>query len=219
MTQGTVKINGQEFTTLPGVRYKTDYVAMGAKIKALKDEKGEKYTERFSRDCYRGAFLTDLFFILYFVCKNTSANHPFVVARCQEVENGPKDMTLDVWAETLQYHANPEAWHPENKDGSTCFLSATTKLSKKILRNLMDIMEDEAPFLNFMFPHAPEQGYWGPFWMDPKTEAPMWNVDAGIKLRRQSKAHTPSMYAAGLEEGMPTGDHYGIRTLPEALRG
>lgn len=221
MTQGTVKINGQEFTTLPDVRYKSDYVAIVQHIDSVREKEGEEVAERTARTLFRGLFLTDLFFILYFVNKNTIANHPFVVARCQEVENGPKDMTLDVWArehfkssiiteaETLQYHANPTAWHPKVKDGLTCFLSATTKLSKKILRNLMDIMEDEAEFLNFMFPHAPDQGYWGPFWMYPKAEAPMWNVDAGLKLRRQSKAHTPSMYAAGLEEGMPTGDHYG----------
>jgi hypothetical protein len=216
-----IEINGQGFTPLPGVTYRHDYVRAANDIEELRKTKGDMVADNHARGVFRDMFLNDLFFILYFVAKNPVANHPFVINACMEVEDGPKSMTEDVWArehfkssiiteaETLQYHANPEAWHPQIKDGSTCFLSATTKLSKKILRNLMDIMEDESPFLNFMFPHVPKHGLWGPFWVDPKAEAPVWNVDAGIKLRRQSKAHTPSMYAAGLEEGMPTGDHYG----------
>jgi hypothetical protein len=203
------------------VRYKSDYVAIVQHIDAVREKEGEEVAERTARTLFRGLFLSDLFFVLYFVCKNPVANHPFVVARCREVEDGPKDMTLDVWArehfkssiiteaETLQYHANPTAWHLKIKDGSTCFLSATAKLAKKILANMMDTMRDEAEFLNFMFPHAPEHGYWGPFWENPEAQAPMWNVDRGLKLRRHSNAHTPCMYAAGLEEGMPTGDHYG----------
>lgn len=221
MTQGTVKINGQEFSPLPGMRYKSDYVAIVNHIDSVREKEGEDIAQATARTLFRGLFLTDLWFILYFVCKNPVANHPFVVNACREVEDGPKSMTLDVWArehfkssiiseaETLQYHANAEAWHPKIKDGSTCFLSSSSKLAKKILANMMDIMRDEAEFLNFMFPHAPEQGYWGPFWENPEAQAPMWNVDRGLKLRRQSNAHTPSMYAAGLEEGVPVGDHFG----------
>jgi hypothetical protein len=169
-------------------------------------------------------FLNDLFFILYFVVKNKAANHPFVLRACHMVESGPDTMTLDVWArehfkssiisvsETLQKHAS-------DKDMGTCFLSATRTLAKKLLRSLMDIMESEAGFLNFMFPHvidedsdSPTYGdvlHWGPFWENPEKQAPLWSANDGLKLRRDSKAHTPSMYAAGLEEGMPTGDHYG----------
>jgi len=203
------------------VRYKSDYVGIVQAIEKERAENGDEYAEGVARHLFRGLFLSDLFFILYFVCGNTVANHPFVVQRCRDVESGPKDMTLDVWArehfkssiiteaETLQYHANPTAWHPKIKDGSTCFLSATAKLAKKILANMMEIMKNEAQFLNFMFPHVPEKGYWGPFWENPEAQAPMWNVDRGVKLRRQSGGHTPSMFAAGLEEGMPTGDHYG----------
>jgi hypothetical protein len=221
MTQGTCSINGQEFTTLPGVRYKSDYVAICQHIDKVRKDEGEDVAERTARTLFRGLFLSDLFFIVYFVFKNPVANHQFVVDACREVEDGPKDMTEDVWArehfkstiitkaETLQYHANPEAWHPKVKDGSTCFLSATAKLAKKIIAQMMEVMKNEADFLNFMFPHVPDQGYWGPFWEDPENQAPMWNVDRGVKLRRRSTSHTPSMFAAGLEEGMPTGDHYG----------
>jgi hypothetical protein len=221
VTQGTCSINGQEFTTLPDVRYKSDYVAICQHIDKVRKEEGEEVAERTARTLFRGLFLSDLFFIVYFVFKNPVANEPFVVDACREVEDGPKDMTEDVWArehfkstiitkaETLQYHANPEAWHPKVKDGSTCFLSATAKLAKKILAQMTEVMKTEAQFLNFMFPHVPDQGYWGPFWEDPEAQSPMWNIDRGIKLRRHASSHTPCMFSAGLEDGMPVGDHYG----------
>jgi hypothetical protein len=56
---------------------------------------GTKCTEA---DVYRAMILGDLWFIVYFVMKVPVANHPFVVDVCKEVESGPKDYTLDVWA-------------------------------------------------------------------------------------------------------------------------
>jgi hypothetical protein len=214
----SITINGQDFTPLPGVTYRYDYVAAALDIEKVREEQGDHAADELSRGVFRDMFLNDLFFVLYFVIKNKAANHPFVVAACKEVEDGPKTMTLDIWArehfkssiittaETLQDHGR-------DKDESTCIMSATRTLAKKILRALMDIMEGEAVFLNFIFPHVVDSKgkvkLWGPFWEDPTRQAPLWSANDGLKLRRDSNAHTPSLYAAGLEEGMPTGDHYG----------
>jgi hypothetical protein len=209
----TVKINGVEFTPLPGVRYAHDYVGMSNKIREVAETEGEDAGVAYAEKAYRYLFLNDLFFIVYFVEmkpqtpeQQKMVNHPFVVNACQEVEEGPSNMTLDVWArehfkstiitraETLQFLAR------EPEEGA-CIISATRGLAKDFLRSLMNTMQAEGPFLKQIFPE-------GPFWFNPLKEAKLWSVNEGCNLDRNSKDPTPSLYAAGLEEGMPTGKHF-----------
>ena len=88
-TKETIEINGTAFTAIEGLNYSYDYVKAA---RAITDGRIDQLST------YREFILNDLFFILYFVMGIKAANHPFVVSKCQEVENGPQTMTLDVWA-------------------------------------------------------------------------------------------------------------------------
>jgi hypothetical protein len=186
-------------------------VDIAQKYKESPDE-----AQAFERSLYKYLFENDLFFIVYFVFKNPAINCKFGIEACQEVENGPKDMTLDIWARehfksTVVTLAESLQFIGTDPESACCIISATRKLAKQFLRSLKDCMEKEAVFLNFVFPevvdgneiiHRPR------FWVDPERQAPLWGLDDGLILPRQTTRKEPSFYAAGLEEGMPTGCHY-----------
>jgi hypothetical protein len=90
----------------------------------------------------------DLFFIVQFVLKIPIANHPFVVRMCREVEDGPQDYTLDVWArehfkssiitiaETIQYVLG----HPNDAVG---IFSYVRPVAKKFLFSIKELFQHE----------------------------------------------------------------------------
>ena len=199
----TIKINNTEFTPLPGVNYRTDYVDMARKVHT-----GEYNMLLISRQI----ILSDLFFIVYFVMGIKAANHPFVVESCREVEKGPKTLTLDVWArehfkstiitiaETLQYHLNIKE---EGQEKCTAIFAYVRPVAKAFLRAIKGLCEN-SEFLKECFPDV--------LWKKPETEAPKWSEDDGLIFRRRSSARKESTIEAwGLIEGMPTSRHFNRR--------
>lgn len=157
------------------------------------------------RAVYRKLVLEDLFFIVCFVMGIEKANHPFVVARCQDVQFGPRTNTLDIWArahykstiitiaETVQY----ELQHPNHCTGIFAY---SRPAAKKFLRGIKNLLET-SKLLKYAFPDA--------LWAKPETESPKWSEDDGLVLKRSSSSRGESSIEAwGLTEGMPTGRHF-----------
>lgn len=199
-----------EFTPNPLCTYKYRY------DKIFKDMAEEKIDPIAT---YRQLILDDLFFVLFFIvhpfnpkCEYT-VNHPFIVNACKEVENGPADFTMDVWArfhykssiitiaETIQYIAK----NPEYTTGIFCYAN---KPAKKFLFSIREVCENEK-LLHTCFPDI--------FWENPKKESPMWSIDDGIILKRDSNRGEPTVSAHGLTEGMPTGAHYERRIYDDII--
>lgn len=165
----------------------------------------------------RNLILNDLWFLLYFVIKpfaddkgRSMVNHPFVVKACQEIEDGPKDYTLDVWArfhfkssimiaETIQFQL-------KNPEYSTGIFSHKAPVAKDFLFTIKSIFENEK-MLSVCFPDV--------VWAEPKREAPLWSLDEGIILKRKSSRKEASVSAHGLVEGMPTGLHFERRVYDD----
>jgi hypothetical protein len=168
---------------------------------------------------FRMVMAKDLWFLLYFIVKPFAfgdkeamarVNHPFVVKACDEVQNGPKDNTLDVWArfhykssiitigETIQY----QLLNPEHATG---LFSHKAPISKNFLFTIMTIFENEE-ILRKTYPDV--------VWNDVK-EAPLWSLDRGIVLKRKSNRKEPSVSAHGLVEGMPTALHFERRVYDD----
>ena len=195
----TIKINDIEFTPIGEVDYFSNYVAMHEDV-----EQGF-YPEL---AVWRNAILTDLWFIVYFILgegKNSSrANHPFLVNACREIQKGPADSTLDLWArehfksscitvaETIQYALRT----PNN---STCIFSYARPVAKKFLFEIKSIFEN-SNMIKACFPDV--------VWDNPYSEAPIWSLDDGLVLKRSGSNRMPTVMAAGLVEGMPTGMHF-----------
>ena len=156
---------------------------------------------------FRQLIRDDLFFIVYFVMEIPPANHPFIVERCKEIEDGPKSNTLDIWArehfkstiitigETIKEIVNdPEKTHAIfsfRKSAAEQFLDSIRQTLKK-------------PIMVRCFPEI--------LYDNPETQAHRWSLQNGIVVKRKSVSRKEATVAAfGLVEGMPTGGHYDRR--------
>ena len=182
------------------VCYKNDYVRMAKDVSEGKVD---------YRSLFREVILEDLFFLTYFVVKpfirgeQNKFNHPFCVKACREVEDGPKDYTLDIWArehfkssiitigETIQDTLR-------NPEETTALLSYTKKSAERFLSSIMGILENES-FLYECFSDV--------LFKKPAYESSLWSVEKGINVNRGSNNPTPTISAWGMQEGMPTGVH------------
>lgn len=193
-------ISGIEFEPNEQCRYRNSYWNIA---KDIKD--GKKH----DISAYRWLILNDLFFVVYFVIGQGKANykkinHPFIVDACNEIQDGLKDATLDVWArehlksscitigETLQEVL-------KNPNSSTCIFSYARPVAKKFLFELKELFERNE-LLRTCFPDI--------IWDNPSNQAPIWSLDDGLILNRKGNRKEPTIYASGLIEGMPTGMHF-----------
>ena len=212
--QGTIIINGVPFTPIKNIRYKNNYVKIAEIIETpsawqktlgLSDDLMAGITQKdVEQFLYRHLILTDLWFIVYFVICIPTANHPFVVKMAQEVENGAKTKTLDIWsrwffksslitiAETIQYHLK----HPEE---CTCIFSFKKPAAEDFLDSIRKTFEK--PIIKFAFPDI--------VYDNPQTQSPSWSTQNGIILKRKNTSRKEStVEASGLIEGMSTGKHF-----------
>lgn len=201
-----IKINGMEFnrTEEYASLYKYDYLEYVRKIKmGLIEEK----------NLYRTLILNDLWFIIYFVLKIKKANNPFVIRACREVESGPKDYTLDLWARehfkssiiTIAETVQEILKDPEKCHGIFCYVRP---IAKGFLREIKQLLEG-SEFLVACFPDI--------LWANPKSEAPKWSEDEGLTVKRKSYRKESTVEAWGLVEGMPTSRHFDRRIYDDIV--
>jgi hypothetical protein len=213
VTDSLVKINGVEFSPHPeiGLKSDTERKPIEYKFNYLRIAELIASGEWPEIDTYRALILNDLWFVLFFVVKpfvdaagRARANHPFTVRACREIEEGPRDYTLDIWArfhfkssgitigETIQYEL-------KNPNHATAIFSHTSPAAKDFLFSIKSIFENEK-ILPACFPDVA--------WSEPKKEAPLWSLNEGIILKRDTNRKEASVSAHGLVEGMPTGLHF-----------
>ena len=204
-----IEIDGLKLRIREDCEYKTDYLAV---VRSMASGLNPV-------NVYRSLILNDLFFVLYFIVRPFSpgdeekANHPLVVKMCNEVQDGQKDYTLDVWArehfktsiitiaETIQYTlGNPEA--------STGIFAYARPAAKKFLYSIRDVFQTRK-LLKACFREI--------VWNDPEKEAPLWSLDDGIILKRTTTRKEPTIGAYGLIEGMPTGLHFERRVYDDII--
>ena len=198
--------------------YKYDYPAIFRDI-ALAGPEGSEERRTAEIRAYRTLILTDLFFIVYFVMGLDFANKPFVVQACREIEDGLDDFTVDVWArehykstiitiaETIQYAL-------KHKGRSQCIFSYAKPLAKKFLFSIKETLKTNV-LLKTCFCTNDANDPYDVLWDDPEREAPLWALDEGIVLKGHRGQKEPSIGAAGLVEGMPTGLHFDRRVYDD----
>ena len=214
-----ISINGVPFEKVPGCDYKYDYEGIARRIREnyVDPVSGVKWGEKdpgtgmpYEFTIYRKIIKSDLWFVVYFILKpwgdetgRLRTNSPFVVNACREVEGGPKDLTLDVWArehykssiitkaETIQFAVcNPES--------STGIFSHTRPAAKKFMDSIRAVFQSSG-LLRDCFRDV--------IWDDCERDAPLWSEE-GLILKRTSTRSEPTVSAWGLVEGMPTGAHF-----------
>ena len=145
----------------------------------------------------------DLFYLLVRVCRRMDMLHPWVYARCREVEADP-DNHLDLWSRghfkssigTFGLTIQKILKNPEITVG---IFSHTRPIAKAFLRQIMREFESNK-VLHGAFPDI--------LWGDDTRSSPKWSEDDGIIVRRKSNPPEATIEAWGLVDGQPVSKHY-----------
>jgi hypothetical protein len=160
------------------------------------------------------AFLAcnDRYFLLSGPLGRRDVAHPWVFARCREVERAP-DGHLDLWS---RYHFKSSIITFAgviqeilcDPDLTVAIFSHTKPIAKAFLVQIKRELESN-DCLKELFPDV--------LWREPAREAPKWSENEGIVVKRASNPKEATIEAHGLVDGQPTSRHYGLLVYDDVV--
>lgn len=152
----------------------------------------------------------DLFAFMYYILR-LPVNDPFIIARIYEVQDNHKN-TLDLWAREhwksmiLTYALTIWTWlhKPEARQ---CIFSHTRTISKAFLNHIKQELQGNK-IIKACYPTI--------FYENPEKET-TWSLEAGLFIKRRTKAKEASLEAWGLVDGLPTGKHFTHRIYDDII--
>jgi len=153
----------------------------------------------------------DRFFLLTNILGRVDAMHPWLYARCREVEKEP-DGHLDLWARehyksTIITFAGSIQEIIKDPNITICIFSHTKGIAKKFFTQIKEELERNERLIT-TFPDI--------FWEDPR-KAPRWSEEKGIVVKRASNSKEATVEAWGLVDGQPTSAHYRLRIYDDTV--
>jgi phage terminase large subunit-like protein len=153
----------------------------------------------------RTLILADLFYLLVRVCGRVDMVHPWVYARCREVESNP-DGYIDLWArehfKSSIITFGLTIWDIlKDPDVTIGFFSHTRPIAKAFLRQIMRELEGNT-MLHECFPDV--------LWGRDTKQAPKWSEDDGIIVKRVGNPNEATIEAWGVVDGQPTSKHFAV---------
>jgi hypothetical protein len=160
----------------------------------------------------RALALEDRYYLLVKVCRRTDALHPWIYARCREVEKDP-DNHLDLWARehyksTLITFAGIIQEILRDPEITVCIFSHTKGIARKFFRQIKHELETNE-VLKQAFPDI--------LWQNPQKEAPRWAEETGLVVKRATNPKESTLEAWGLVDGQPTSAHYKLRVYNDVV--
>lgn len=155
---------------------------------------------------------TDRFYLLVKACKRHDALHPWIYARCRDVERAPDDY-LDLWARehyksTIITYAGIIQEILRDSEITACIFSHTKGIARKFFRQIkLEFESNEV--LKRAFPDV--------LWWDPENQAPRWSEESGLVVRRKGNPKEATLEAWGLVDGQPTAAHYKLRVYDDVV--
>jgi phage terminase large subunit-like protein len=159
---------------------------------------------------------TDLYFLLWWGFARRDMEHPWLLARCKEVQMQP-DGYLDLWArdhykstiityaktiqDILASHGEDPLPEWNGLEPTFSIFSHTRPIAKGFLRQIKREFEGNG-LLRRLFPDI--------IWENCHKEAPKWSEDDGLVLKRKGNPKENTIEAWGLVEGQPTGKHFNV---------
>jgi predicted phage terminase large subunit-like protein len=164
----------------------------------------------------RLAFRNDLWLLLTLGLRRLDFNHPWLFARCLEIQKNP-DGYLDLWArdhrkssaitfaktiqDILASHGDDPLPEWAGLEPTFGIFSHTRPAAKSFIRQIKVELERNS-LLKYLFPEI--------LYEVPDRQAPRWSEDSGLMVKRKSNPKEASIEAWGLVDGQPTGKHFDV---------
>lgn len=160
----------------------------------------------------RALALYDRYFLLVHMLGRKDMLHPWLYARCREVEQNP-DGYLDLWARehyksTIVTFSGIIQEVLQNPELPVGIFSHTRPIAKAFLRQIKMEFEGNVK-LKTLFPDV--------LYQNPERESPMWSEDSGIIVKRSTNPKEATIEAWGLVDGQPISKHFGLLVYDDVV--
>ena len=152
----------------------------------------------------------DLFAFMYFILR-LPVNDPFIIARIYEVQDNHHN-TIDLWAREhwksmiITFALTIWTWL-HTPEARQCIFSHTRAISKSFMNQIKQELQDNE-ILKACYPEI--------FFQNPEKET-IWSLEAGLFIKRRTRAKEASLEAWGLVDGLPTSKHYTHRIYDDII--
>lgn len=154
----------------------------------------------------------DRYFLLVGTFGRKDVRHPWLFERLREVEEEPDDF-LDLWARdhyksTCITYAGVIQEVLRDPNITIGIFSHTKQIAQKFLKQIMSELEQNEWL---------KECHSDCLWKDPAKEAPLWGLQYGIVVKRQSNPKESTVEAHGLVAGQPTSKHFMLRVYDDVV--
>ena len=160
----------------------------------------------------RALALYDRYFLLVHMFGRVDLLHPWLYARCREVEKDP-DGYLDIYGRehyksTIITYAGVIQEVLRDPEVTVGIFSHTKGIARAFLRQIKMELEGNTK-LQKLFPDI--------LYEDPREEASMWSLDTGLIVKRKTNPKEATIEAHGLTDGQPTSKHFSLLVYDDVV--
>lgn len=156
--------------------------------------------------------LVDRYYLLTHTLHRADATHPWLFARCREVEAEP-DGCLDLWARehyksTIITFAGSIKEILNDPNITIGIFSHTKPIARKFMSQVKLELEQNHD-LHALYPDV--------LYDNPAKDSPRWSEEKGIVVKRTQNAKEATVEASGLVDGQPTSAHFALRIYDDVV--